>query len=188
MMAVEAMAMAVVVGIEEATALEVQVVHKRCKRGNGTTCTASQRTRQRTTAYSPHEMRRLLVFRAMSGTREEVAVEEVMAMVAALLAAGLGTGVAAAAAATEVMALVSVVEVMALVPMVAEAMDLVPKALELAESRRMSIPGSGTSCSGMSSCSQRTKPCSQHGWNHLLQHGQHHILILSFLRLHAPAS
>ena len=92
--------MAVVVGIEEATALEVQVVHKRCKRGNGTTCTASQRTRQRTTAYSPHEMRRLLVFRAMSGTREEVAVEEVMAMVAALLAAA---GDAAAAAATEVM-------------------------------------------------------------------------------------
>ena len=109
MMAVEAMAMAVVVGVEEATALEVQVVAQRCKRSNGTTCTASQRTWQRTTAYSPREMRRLLVFRAMSGTREEVAVEGVMAMVAALLAAGLGTGVAAAAAA-EVMALVSVVE------------------------------------------------------------------------------
>ena len=61
-------------------------------------------------------------------------MEEVMAMGAALLAAGLGTGVAAAAAATEVMALVSVVEVMALVGVV----------LVAASSHKSSAPCSST--------------------------------------------
>ena len=59
-----------------------------------------------------------------------------------------------------------------------------PKALELAESRRMSIPGSGTSCSGMSSCSAHQ--ALQSAWvESPAATRQHHILILSSLRLHA---